>query len=169
MTRFPRISGSGQVAMEPRLTYSQKVERERETEERTPRPISHPCDVICRAGRVYTCWILYGYEVRSSVRRTEYVILYTYTVDSKYSRPVTECRTPPSPSVSFWHHQPRWNPPPPLGWGGSCGDLCPTLPGIRLVKGPIICNQNHLGQFGFVAGNPCSGPFLYMVTTEYSL
>lgn len=48
---------------------------------------------------------------------TEYVILYTYTVYSKYSRPVTECRTPPSPSVSFWHHQPRWNPPPP--WMGG--------------------------------------------------
>ena len=24
-------------------------------------------------------------------------------------------------------------------------------------------NHNHLGQFGFVAGNPCSGPFLYML------
>ena len=99
---------------------------------------------------------------------TEYVILYTYTVYSKYSRPVTECRTPPSPSVSFWHHQPRWNPPSPLWMGGFMRRSLPYAARDSTGEGANN-NQNHLGQFGFVAGNPCSGPFLYMVGTPCSV
>ena len=106
----------------------------RERNRRTPRPISHPCHVICRGEM---CWILHVYSTLYGVVYGVLTILYTECCIAKYR---DTCYSAEHLLRVFLTPPAKVEPasPPPLDGGGSCGDLCPTLPGIRLVKGPII-------------------------------
>ena len=137
--RIPRISGSGQVAMEPDWRTVQKWSGHRESEETNTSADLTSLRCHLSGGTEYPDVLdtIYMYRAFCAARSTEYVystMLYSHAELAIYSRLVTVQNTlhlrvfltPPA----------KWSPSPP--YGGSCGDLCPTLPGSRLAKGPII-------------------------------
>lgn len=122
------------------LTYSPKVERPQRIRRNEHLGRSHipAMSSVSRYGVSQMCWILYTcieHSVLYGLRSTYIVLCYIHMLNWLYIVDLLQCRTlhlrvfltPPA----------KWSPSPP--WmGGSCGDLCPTLPGSRLAKGPII-------------------------------
>lgn len=103
---------------------------------------------------------IYMYRAFCAARSTEYVystMLYSHAELAIYSRLVTVQNTP-SPCLSDTTSQVE--PVSPLD-GGFMRRSLPYAAGESTGEGANN-NQNYLGHFGFVAGNPCSGPFLYM-------
>ena len=86
---------------------------------RTPRPISHPCDVICRAVRsIQMCWILYTcieHSVLHGVRSTYIVLCYIHMLNWLYIVDLLQCRTHSHLRV-FLTPPAKWSPSPP--WMG---------------------------------------------------
>lgn len=112
---------------------SQKVEREK------PKNTSADLTSLrCHLSSVSSCSLLclHVYIYIQNIRSTEILCAVSLTLyiclniadNCTYQSPAVSFLTPPSQGGTRL---------PPLD-GGSCGDLCPTLPGIRLVKGPII-------------------------------
>ena len=138
--RIPRISGSGQVAMEPDWRTIQKWSGHRESEETNTSADLTSLRCHLSGGTEYPDVLdtIYMYRAFCAARSTECVystMLYSHAELAIYSRLVTVQNTLPSPCLSDTTSQVE--PVSPLD-GGSCGDLCPTLPGSRLAKGPII-------------------------------
>ena len=107
------------------------------------------------------CWILHVYSTLYGVVYGVLTILYTECCIAKYR---DTCYSAEHLLRVFLTPPAKVEPasPPPFGWGGFMRRSLPYTAGDSTGEGANN-NHNHLGQFGFVAGNPCSGPFLYML------